>query len=100
MFDSGFSSFLRALSGAFKYRDRTSIMTQILETVDTSREGRKKTQIMQSANLNYLQTKKYLNYMMNCGFLVITERETYIITEKGHKFLYSIEMERIRNNVI
>jgi predicted transcriptional regulator len=100
MFDLGFSSFLRALGSAFKYRDRTSIMTQILETVDTSREGRKKTQIMQSANLNYLQTKKYLNYMMNCGFLIVTERETYLITEKGHKFLYSIEMERIRSNMI
>jgi predicted transcriptional regulator len=99
MFDFGFSSFLRAL-GAFKYRDRTSIMTQILETVHTSRDGRKKTQIMQSANLNYLQTKKYLNYMMNCGFLIVTERETYIITEKGHKFLYSIELERIRNTVL
>ncbi|NWF87505.1 hypothetical protein HXY32_06840 [Candidatus Bathyarchaeota archaeon] len=82
---------------AFKYRDRVTIMSDILKTVKKSREGRRKTQIMQSANLNYIQTKKYLNYMYNCGFLMITQRETYIITEKGSRFLQLIEMQKIKN---
>lgn len=82
---------------AFKYRDRVTIMSDILKTVKKSREGRRKTQIMQSANLNYIQTKKYLNYMYNCGFLMITQRETYIITEKGSRFLQLIEIQKIKN---
>jgi len=82
---------------AFKYRDRTTIVSDVLQTVKDSRRGMKKTQIMQSANLNYIQTKKYLNYMLNYGFLVVTERDIYVITEKGNRYLQLIEMYRIRS---
>lgn len=82
---------------AFKYRDRTTIVSDVLKTVKDSRRGMKKTQIMQSANLNYIQTKKYLNYMLNYGFLVVTERDVYVITEKGNRYLQLIEMYRIRS---
>lgn len=85
------------ISHAFKYRDRGAIIGDILRTVKNSREGRKKTQIMQSANLNYIQTKKYLNYLLNCDFLVATERETYVITRKGSRFLQLIEVQRIHS---
>lgn len=91
-----FRSSFRVLH-AFKYRDRVSIMNDILHSIRSSREGRKKTQIMQTANLNYVQTKKYLNYMLNCGFLVVTERETYALTEKGSKLLLMIEMQKIQS---
>ena len=90
---SPFSLFLNA----FKYRDRTTIIGEILRSVRKSSDGRKKTQIMQSAKLNYVQTKKYLNYLLNYGFLVVTERETYVITEKGSKFLQLLEIQRLRN---
>ena len=80
----------------FKYRDRTMIMADILKTVKNSKRGRRKTQIMQAAKLNYVQTKKYLNYLMNYGFLVVTAKETYIITEKGAKFLQLLEMQKLR----
>ena len=90
---SPFSSFLNA----FKYRDRTTIIGDILRSVRKSRDGRKKTQIMQSAKLNYVQTKKYLNYLLNYGFLVVTEKETYVITEKGSKFLQLLEIQQLRN---
>jgi predicted transcriptional regulator len=96
MFSLGFSLFSSILQ-AFKYRDRVAIMSDILKSVKRSREGRRKTQIMQSANLNYVQTKKYLNYMHNCGFLVITQRETYMITQKGARFLQLIEIQKIQN---
>jgi len=82
---------------SFKYRDRTTIVTDVLKTVKDSRRGMKKTQIMQSANLNYIQTKKYLNYLLNYGFLVVTERDIYVITEKGNRYLQLIEMYRIRS---
>lgn len=81
---------------AFKYRDRLTIMSDILKSVKNSREGRKKTQIMNCAHLNYVQTKKYLNYMHNCGFLVVTQRETYVITEKGSRFLQLTEIQKIQ----
>jgi len=84
-----------SISHAFKYRDRGAIIGDILRTVKNSRGGRKKTQIMQSANLNYIQTKKYLNYLLNCDFLVATEIETYVITKKGYRFLQLIEVQRI-----
>jgi len=77
----------RPVLHVFKYRDRTTIISDILKTVKTSKKGRKKTQIMQSANLNYVQTKKYLNYLSDCGFLVVTERQTYVITNAGSRFL-------------
>jgi len=82
---------------AFKYRDRVSIMGDILKSVRSNYEGRKLTQIMQSANLNYVQTKKYLGYLNNCGYLVVTERETYVITEKGSRFLQMIEFQMMRS---
>ncbi|MBS7608024.1 MAG: winged helix-turn-helix domain-containing protein [Candidatus Bathyarchaeia archaeon] len=78
----------------FKYRDRTTIMSEILRAVKTKREA-KKTQIMELARLNYTQTKKYLNYLVNYGYLAVTEKETYIITEKGVRFLHMTEIQRI-----
>jgi predicted transcriptional regulator len=72
-------------------------MGDILKSVRSNYEGRKLTQIMQSANLNYVQTKKYLGYLNNCGYLVVTERETYVITEKGSRFLQMIEFQMMRS---
>jgi len=89
-----FGLFSQALH-AFKYRDRATIVSDVLKTVKDSRRGMRKTQIMQSANLNYFQTKKYLNYMLNYGFLVVTERDIYLITEKGTRYLQLIEMYKV-----
>lgn len=90
-------SLISQFSHAFKYRDRMTIMSDILKAVKDSRKGRRKTQIMQSANLNYIQTKKYLNYLLHHGFLVVTEKETYLITEKGSRFLGWIEVQKIHS---
>ena len=81
---------------AFKYRDRTTIINDLLKTIKYKREVRK-TQIMQSANLNYIQTKQYLNYLMGCGLVIVTEKDTYMITEKGSKYLLLTEIQRISN---
>jgi predicted transcriptional regulator len=78
---------------AFKYRDRVTIICDILKSVKVKREA-KRTQIMENARLNYVQTKKYLSYLLNSGYLAITERQTYVLTEKGSKFLYLIEIQK------
>jgi len=90
-------SFALQIPRTFKYRDRIAIMSDILKSVRDSTKGRKQTQIMQSANLNYIQTKKYLNYLTNMGLIVYTERRTYLITEKGSKFLLLMEMQMMHN---
>lgn len=82
-------------SHSFKYRDRISIIGDILATVRNARKGRRKTQIMQSANLNYAQTKKYLDYLLDCGYLVVTEKERYVITHEGSRFLQLVDLQRI-----
>ena len=83
------------ISHTFKYRDRVSIIGDILTTVKNSRKGRRKTQIMQSANLNYNQTKKYLDYLLDCGYLVVAEKEKYRITNEGSRFLQLVYLQRI-----
>jgi predicted transcriptional regulator len=88
---TGIPSFLRS----FKYRDRVTIMADILNTLKTNRDGGSKYQVMQNARLNYIQTKKYIGYMVNCGFLVVSERHTYLITEKGARFLQAVEIQKI-----
>jgi predicted transcriptional regulator len=70
-------------------------MTDILKAVKMKGEARK-TQIMENARLNYIQTKKYLSYLVSCGYLAVTERQTYVITEKGARFLYLIEIQKIQ----
>jgi len=88
-------SFALQIPRSFKYRDRITIIGDILKSVRNSKNGMKQTQIMQSANLNYVQTKKYLHYLTNAGLMVFTERRTYLITEKGSKFLLLMEMQML-----
>lgn len=80
---------------SFKYRDRGGIICDILATCRKSPEGRKKTQIMQSANLNYIQTRKYLNFMVGVGYISVTQKETYVITAKGSKYLQLVQVQEL-----
>jgi len=80
---------------SFKYRDRGGIVCDILTTCKSSQEGRKKTQIMQSANLNYFQTRKYLSFMIARGYLSVTQKETYVITADGSRYLQMIQIQEI-----
>jgi len=83
------------VSHVFKYRDRTTIMIDILGAVRNSREEKKKTHIMQSVKMNHLQTEKYLNYLVGCGYLAVTNKKTYVITKDGSRFLQLIEMQKV-----
>lgn len=79
------------LMAQFKHRARIGICADILKTVSESQRGRRKTNIMQSANLNYNQVNKYLDLMLYNGFLILTTRDTYRITNKGLDFLRFFE---------
>ncbi|RLI22608.1 hypothetical protein DRO54_00770 [Candidatus Bathyarchaeota archaeon] len=81
---------------SFKYRDRLTIVLEILKSVKKSKKGLRKTQIMEKARLNYVQTKKYLNYLLNMGYLAVTERNTYVITESGARLLAIKEIQQLR----
>lgn len=85
------------VSAAFKYRGRMTIIVDILKSVENSRKGRRKTQIMQSANLNYVQMKKYLSYLTDCGLLEVSKVQKYVITKKGSRFLQFVELPKIRD---
>jgi len=80
---------------SFKYRGRGEIICDILTTCKSSQEGRKKTQIMQSANLNYIQTRKYLGFMANCGYISFTQKETYVVTAEGSKYLQMVQIQEL-----
>jgi predicted transcriptional regulator len=90
---TSFPSFSQIFN-AFKYRDRMTIVSDILKTVKDSRSGKRKTQIMQSANLNYIQLDKYMRYLLKCGFLRITDKGRIYITEEGGRFLLLLEYRK------
>jgi len=95
------SSFIGSLfSRSFKYRDRVAIMTDILKAVSDSPVGKKKTQIIQSANLNYTQANKYIKVLMVNGFIVFTDIETYKITSRGLRFLQTMEQQKILTRIL
>ena len=94
----GFSSSSQDLC-AFKYRDRVTIIGDILKTVkNSSGKGKRKTQIMQSANLNYDQVNKYLALLISNGYLKpecseIHKGPVYRATSKGLDFVKFLEAE-------
>ena len=88
--------------GEFRYRDRVSIITDILRAVrDSSGKGKRKTQIMQRANLNYDQVNKYLALLLNNGYIEAKQTEmhgalVYRATNKGLDFVRFLEAENLR----
>jgi predicted transcriptional regulator len=72
-----------------------TIISDILKSLKESRGGKRKTQIMQSANLNYIQLDKYLRYLLHYGMLKFTEKGKIEITVDGAKFLIFLEAGKI-----
>ncbi|MBN1357905.1 hypothetical protein JW988_03960 [Candidatus Bathyarchaeota archaeon] len=64
-------------------RERMEIMAEILCYCI---QQKAKTDIMYKVNLNYAQLKKYLGYMTFQGLLV-ADRNKYVATLKGQRFL-------------
>jgi len=71
-----------------KNRDPLTIMAHILEAIRI-KKSRKKTQIMQSANLSTSLANKYLNLLMRNGYVIVEDGNVYKVTRKGSYFLQS-----------
>jgi predicted transcriptional regulator len=72
-----------------------AIIGDILRSLRSPNGRKKKTQIMQSANLNCMQFDKYLRYLLRYGFLKVTEKGEIQMTDEGAKFLLFLETKQI-----
>jgi predicted transcriptional regulator len=92
--------FGKIFHSGFKYRDRASIIVDIVDSVNGDPRGKTKTSIMRSANLSLDQTNKYIDLLMVCDMLRATdpissqEVARYKLTEKGLKFAREFDMWR------
>jgi predicted transcriptional regulator len=77
---------------AFKYRDRHSIIADMLKAVAKSSKGSKKSHIMQRANLNSEQINRYIDILLRNGFVII-DGYKYRLSTKGLRYLENIESE-------
>lgn len=91
-----FHRFRGLLMSKFKYRDRVTIFRDILRSLLNDNEGKKKTNIMQSANLNYEQANKYIGLLIMNGFIMVSDRNTYKVTRKGVEFLNFFEKQSVK----
>ena len=95
IFSVGFG---RILLSEFRYRDRATIIGDILDTIYRDTKGKTKTGIMRSTNLNFDQVNKYLNFLMVCDIVKATdplrnqELARYRLTEKGIRFLKNFDL--------
>jgi len=71
-----------------KYRTRTEIIHDILQTARIAGNGAGKTQLMYNAFLSYRQIVGYLTILIDSGLLQYDfDTRRFRITEKGHRFL-------------
>jgi len=75
----------------FEKRDRVTIFMDILKSTRDSRKGKKKTQIIQSANLSHYQANKYLHLLLVNGLLFVDGEDRYRVTDRGAHFVKTLE---------
>ncbi len=75
-----------------KYRSRTEIIRDILQTARSDGNGVVQTKIMYNAFLSYHQVKEYLTILIDNGLLQHDlGNQKFRITEKGLRFLQLCE---------
>ncbi|UCC32832.1 MAG: hypothetical protein JSW53_03250 [Candidatus Bathyarchaeota archaeon] len=95
----------------FKYRDRATIVGDILGTIYHDPRGKTKTGIMRSTNLNFNQANKYLDFLILCDMVKATnplksqELARYRLTDKGLVLLknfdvWQLVLETFRQKII
>jgi len=65
-------------------RDRHDITFEILRKATS---GKKKTELMSEVGLSYVQSKKYLNVLVEKKLLELDEKHLFKTTSKGLEFL-------------
>jgi len=85
----------------FKKRDSASILADIIKSLNANSKGKRKTQIMQSANLSYDQVNKYLDLLLRNGYVILDDGYLYKPTGNGLRFLENLESGylRVRNRI-
>jgi len=71
-------------------RTKADILFDILRIVQQNQGKTKTTRILYGANLSYSRLKKYLDYLIQNGFLEKTQSDRstfFLITEKGLDFI-------------
>ncbi len=79
------------MSPSTRRRDKLFVIAELL---GLARDGIRKTQMMQRANLSYTQFSEYLGFLLRIDLVKRVEqdgRETYVITPKGLDFLQRYE---------
>jgi predicted transcriptional regulator len=75
-----------------KYRDKTEIIQDILQTANSDGNGIGKTKIMRNASLSSYQIRAYLSILIDNGLIQLDLNSPRLkITEKGLKFLQLYE---------
>lgn len=82
--------YLSILLSKFKYRDRARIVSDVLYTLRSAPKGKRITNIMQGAHLNFEQTNRYLDILLVTE-LIKADGPQYRITEKGLRLAEDIE---------
>jgi predicted transcriptional regulator len=78
---------------------KRSLFEIIAEILQVAKNGAKKTNIMYSCNLSYRMTEKFLNYLLEAGFIRIGN--SFHTTEKGMQFLQAYQtLELLLNTKI
>ena len=71
-----------------KYRSRTELIHDILQTANSDGNGASQTKIMYNAFLSYTQVKEYLTILIEKGLLQHdVHSRKFGVTEKGVRFL-------------
>ena len=105
------AAFQRILLSSFKYRDRATIIGDILDAIYRDPKGKTKTSLMRSTNLNFDQANKYLNSLILCDIVRATdplrsqEAARYRLTEKGVSLLknfdlWQLVLESVRRRIV
>jgi len=71
-------------------------MADIIKSVTGTQRGKRKTNIMQSANLSSDLVNKYLDVLLRNGFVVLAEGYMYKPTSKGLRFLQNLENDYLK----
>jgi len=85
----------------FKYRDRATIIENILDTIYREPRGKTKTSIMRDANLNFDQANKYLHLLVLCDIVKAAdplnsqEIVRYKLTDRGCNLLKDFDLWRL-----
>jgi len=85
-----------SLRSMFKKRDGAEIIADILKAVGESSKGKRKTNIMQSANLSYDQVNKYLDLLLRNGYVILDDGFVYKPTGRGLRFLENLQAEYLK----